>query len=44
MTLTVAPDRVSNDWHFVDTVRTRSPRATIGHSAQVLRNRRRMTV
>lgn len=39
MALTVAADRVTNDWIMVDTIKTRSPRATIGHQATVLRDR-----
>ena len=39
MALTLTPDRVTNDWVFVDTVLTRSARASIGHSASVSRGR-----
>ncbi|WP_085808205.1 alkaline phosphatase [Sphingomonas sp. TZW2008] len=42
MALTVTPDRVSNDWLFVDTVRTRTPAATVGHTAVARRGRRMM--
>ena len=42
MALTITPDRVSNDWLFVDTVKTRNPAARVGHSATVERGRRRM--
>ena len=42
MAMTITPDRVSNDWLFVDTVRTRGAVAQVGHSATVLRGRRRM--
>ena len=42
MALTITPDRVSNDWLFVDTVKTRNPAARVGHSAMVERGRRRM--
>lgn len=42
MALTVTPDRVSNDWLFVDSVQTRRPSATVGHSTHVQRNRRQM--
>ncbi len=43
MAMTVAADRVSNDWVMVDTVRQRTPRAATGHSVQVLRGRNAMT-
>ncbi|WP_174291487.1 alkaline phosphatase D family protein [Sphingomonas bacterium] len=39
MAMTVAADRVSNDWIMVDTIKTRTPRATIAHSAAMLRGR-----
>jgi alkaline phosphatase D len=39
MALTLTPDAVRNDWMFVDTVRTRTPAASIGHSATVRRGR-----
>lgn len=39
MALTLTPDRATNDWIFVDTVRQRSTRASIGHTATVLRGR-----
>ncbi len=39
MAMTVTPERVSNDWLFVDTVKSRTPRASIGHSAMVMRGR-----
>ncbi|SEN47756.1 alkaline phosphatase D [Sphingomonas gellani] len=42
MAMTVAADRVTNDWIMVDTVKQRSPRASIGHSATVMRGRRVM--
>jgi len=44
MTLTLTPDRAVNDWVFVDTVATRSPRASIGKTATLLRGRRRMSI
>jgi alkaline phosphatase D len=43
MALTITPDRVRNEWLFNDTIRTRTPAATIGHAAEVQRGRRRMT-
>lgn len=43
MALTIAPDRVTNEWVFVDTVRQRSRNARVGHSATVLRGRRVMS-
>lgn len=42
MALTITPDRVSNDWLFVDTIRTRNPAASVGHTAGVQRGRRVM--
>jgi alkaline phosphatase D len=42
MALTITPDRVSNDWLFVDTVKTPNPAARVGHSATVERGRRQM--
>lgn len=42
MAMTVTPERVSNDWLFVDTVKTRSAAATVGHTATVQRGRRVM--
>jgi alkaline phosphatase D len=39
MTLTITPDRVSNDWLFVDTIQTPSKVATVGYSASVARGR-----
>jgi alkaline phosphatase D len=43
MAMTVAADRVTNDWVFVDTVRTRTPAASVGHSTTVLSGRRTMS-
>ncbi len=43
MALTVAADRVTNDWIMVDTVKQRSAGASIGHSATVMKGRRAMT-
>ncbi|MEG3181848.1 alkaline phosphatase D family protein [Sphingomonas sp. LT1P40] len=42
MALTLTPQRVRNDWIFVDTVLQRTPSARIGHSAVVLPGRRIM--
>lgn len=39
MALTLTPDTVRNDWMFADTIRQRSPAASIGHSATVRRGR-----
>ncbi len=39
MALMLTPDAVRNDWLFADTVRQRSPAASIGHSATVRRGR-----
>lgn len=43
MALTIAADRVTNDWIMVDTIRRRGASASIGHRATVLRGRRAMT-
>lgn len=42
MALTLTPERATNEWLFVDSIRTRSPRASIGHTATVQRGRARM--
>lgn len=42
MALTLAPDRVRNEWLFVDTVKQPSTKASVGHSATVLRGSNRM--
>jgi alkaline phosphatase D len=42
MAMRVTPDRVSNDWLFVDTVTSRNPAAKVGHTASVQRGRRAM--
>lgn len=42
MALTITPDRVRNDWLFVDTIRERRATASVGHSAEVRRGRRVM--
>ncbi|EZP57488.1 alkaline phosphatase D family protein [Sphingomonas sp. RIT328] len=39
MAMTVAADRVTNDWIMVDGIKTRTPRAAPGHRATVLRDR-----
>lgn len=39
MALTLTPDQVRNDWMFADTIRQRTPAASIGHSATVRRGR-----
>lgn len=43
MALTITPERVRNDWLFVDTIRDRRATATVGHSAEVMRGQRVMT-
>ena len=43
MAMTVMPDRVANDWVFVDTIKARTPAASVGHSATVMKGRRMMT-
>ena len=42
MAMTVAADRVSNDWIMVDTIKARSPRASVGHSVTVRPGRGRI--
>lgn len=42
MAMTLGTDQVRNEWLFVDTVRTRDPRASIGHVASVTKGRRVM--
>jgi alkaline phosphatase D len=42
MALTLTPDRATNEWVFVDTVRERSAKARAGHSATVVRGRKAM--
>ena len=39
MATVLTPERVRNDWVFVDTIRTRNPAARVGHSVSVLRGR-----
>ncbi|THD36101.1 MAG: alkaline phosphatase [Sphingomonas sp.] len=39
MALTITPTKVSNDWLFVDSVKTRSANAVVGHTATVTRGR-----
>lgn len=39
MALTLTPDRVVNDWVMVDTVKTPSAKASVGHSATITRGR-----
>jgi alkaline phosphatase D len=39
MALTITPTKVSNDWLFVDSIRTRSANAVVGHTATVTRGR-----
>lgn len=43
MAMTIAADRVINDWIMIDTIKQRSAAASIGHSATVLRGRHLMT-
>ncbi|MCW3837193.1 alkaline phosphatase D family protein [Sphingomonas canadensis] len=42
MALTLTPERATNHWLFVDTVLTRNPAASIGHTATVKRGSNRM--
>lgn len=39
MALSLAPDRIRNDWIFVDTIQRRDLSASVGHSATVMRGR-----
>ncbi|MBS0478136.1 MAG: alkaline phosphatase D family protein [Proteobacteria bacterium] len=39
MALTITPARVSNDWMFVDSIKTRSANAVVGHTATVMHGR-----
>ncbi len=39
MAMTITPTKVSNDWVMVDTVKTPSMAATVGHSTTVMRGR-----
>jgi alkaline phosphatase D len=39
MALTITPEKVSNDWLFVDTIRAKSNNAVVGHSTTVARGR-----
>jgi alkaline phosphatase D len=39
MAMTLTPDRASNDWIMVDTIKAHTPAASIGHSATVQRGR-----
>ena len=39
MAMTITPERVTNDWLFVDSIKSRSAHATVGHSAAVSRGR-----
>lgn len=40
MAMTVAAERVTNDWVFVDTIKTRTPAARVGFTASVAKGRR----
>ena len=42
MALTITPTKVSNDWLFVDSVKTKSANAVVGHTATVTRGRNMM--
>ena len=39
MAMTITPAKVSNDWLFVDSVKTKSANAVVGHTATVTRGR-----
>lgn len=43
MAVTVTPERVTNDWLFVETITERNPAARVGHRATVLPGRNVMT-
>ncbi len=42
MAMTITPNRVSNDWIMIDTIKARSVAARIGHSTSVSRGRNTM--
>jgi alkaline phosphatase D len=42
MALTITPEKVSNDWLFVDTIRAKSSNAVVGYSTTVTRGRNMM--
>lgn len=42
MALTLTPDQVRNEWLFADTIKQRTPAASVGHSAMVRRGRNLM--
>ena len=39
MAMTLTPDRATNDWIMVDTIKTSTPAASIGHSTTIQRGR-----
>ncbi|MDF7776700.1 alkaline phosphatase D family protein [Sphingomonas sp. AOB5] len=39
MAMTLTPEKVSNDWVFVDTILERNLKASVGHTATVMRGR-----
>jgi alkaline phosphatase D len=39
MAMTITPERVTNDWVFVDTIKTRTAKGSVGHTATVERGR-----
>ena len=41
MALTITPTKVSNDWLFVDSIKTKSANAIVGHTATVMHGRNR---
>ncbi|MFA6117391.1 MAG: alkaline phosphatase D family protein [Sphingomonas sp.] len=42
MAMTITPDRVTNDWIMVDTIKTPSAKGSIGHSVSIARGRNMM--
>ena len=39
MAMTLTPERVSNDWVMVDTIKTRSAKGNVGYSTSIARGR-----
>ena len=42
MAMTLTPSSASNDWIMVDTIKTHTPAASIGHTATIQRGRNTM--
>jgi alkaline phosphatase D len=39
MAMTITPEKISNEWLFVDSIKTRSAHAVVGHTATIARGR-----